>query len=109
MINTSNFSYFKVVVRNKRPFLLRSMLDEDIEPCVELMTACHEVYHPVMICLKFNKEIYMEMLRRRIQSVIAEDLSIVCIDIQTKKIVGVCLGTDLNSKNTKNNDDLFQK
>ena len=109
MVDTANFSYFKVVVRNKRPFLIRSMLKEDIEPCLELMAQCHENYHPMMICLKFNKEVYMELLRRRIESVIDEDMCIVCVDIQTKKIAGVCLGSDAKTKSGPNTDDLLQK
>mmetsp|Transcript_36167 Transcript_36167/g.42281 ORF Transcript_36167/g.42281 Transcript_36167/m.42281 type:complete len:257 (+) Transcript_36167:41-811(+) len=110
MINTPNFSYFKVVTRNKRPFLIRSMLKEDIEPCVELMAACHENYHPIMICIKFNKEIYTEMLRRRIHSVIDQDMSLVCVDVQAKKIIGVCLGSDVASRGGgKSMEDLFQK
>ena len=106
---TTNFSYFKVVVRSKRPFLIRSMLREDIEPCVELMTTCHENFHPIMMCLKFNKEIYMELLRRRIESVIDEDMCVVCVDIQTKKLAGVCLGSDCKPKKTVNSDDLYEK
>lgn len=109
MVDTANFSYFKVVVRNKRPFLIRSMLKEDVEACVEIMAQCHENYHPIMLCLKFDKEIYMEMLRRRIQSVIDEDMSVVCVDVQTKKIVGVCLGSDLYSNNAPKYDDLLKK
>lgn len=109
MIHTNNFSYLKVAVVSKKLFLIRSMLKEDIEPCVDLIVNCHESYHPMMICLNFNKKLYSELIRRKIQSVIDEGLSIVCLDLTSKKIVGVCLGCDALTQDNGECDDILQQ
>jgi len=103
----NQYTYYKEYTSPKdasKQFIIRSMVLADVEEAVKLMVETHEVCHPIMVCIPYNKEIYTEMLTRLVSTTVVDDLSTAIFDKETNKMVGVIYAQDLFSKRVDNSD-----